>query len=219
MPTRFDHIVVGAASLAQGAQYVEAELGVHIPEGGEHPNMGTHNCLMQLGDGGFLEVIAPNPEGSAPEQPRWFGLDDPFVQAALNEEPRLLTWVVSTSDLARSLSQSAFPFGEASPMRRGDLRWRFGLPEDGRLLAGGLAPYLIEWPADGSPAGDMADMECRLEVLELHHPYPAWLSRVLASIGADECAEVNATETHCAPFMRARIDTPAGPRVLSSRTT
>ena len=60
--TKIDHLVVGAANLSAGVEYVNRLLGVDIPYGGEHEKMGTHNHIMQLGSRLFLEVIAINPQ-------------------------------------------------------------------------------------------------------------------------------------------------------------
>jgi hypothetical protein len=94
MQTQIDHLVVGAANLAQGVSYVKECLGVDIPYGGVHETMGTHNHLMQIGNNSFLEVIAINPAGDPVEHPRWYGLDDPFVRQQILVQPTLLTWVV-----------------------------------------------------------------------------------------------------------------------------
>ena len=58
---RLDHIVIAAASLAQGGDFLRELLGVDIPAGGAHDAMGTHNLLMQLGEDRYLEVIAIDP--------------------------------------------------------------------------------------------------------------------------------------------------------------
>jgi hypothetical protein len=68
---RFDHLVIGAASLAQGVDWVEAELGVTLPPGGTHPRMGTHNRLTAVGPASFLEIIAVDPAAEPPPRPRW----------------------------------------------------------------------------------------------------------------------------------------------------
>ena len=99
MLTRLDHLVVAAASLEEGRAYVADRLGVDVPVGGEHRMMGTHNRVMTLGDGVYLEIIAINPELDAPDVPRWFGLDDPAVRVSIAASPRLLTWAVNTDDL------------------------------------------------------------------------------------------------------------------------
>ena len=70
MDTKIDHLVIGAESLIQGVEYVKSCLGVEMPFGGVHVKMGTHNHLMRLGDGIFLEIIAINPEIDPPNRPR-----------------------------------------------------------------------------------------------------------------------------------------------------
>ena len=54
-----DHIVIGAATLRQGADWVERHLGARPSGGGVHEGAGTHNLLLGLGSGCYLEVIAP----------------------------------------------------------------------------------------------------------------------------------------------------------------
>jgi hypothetical protein len=150
--TAIDHLVVAAETLEQGVDYIQHTLGVDIPFGGEHPKMGTHNRLMQLGDALFLEVIAINPNAPAPKQPRWFGLDDAYVRRSLEDGPALLAWVVNTDNIKSLMQKARFDFGQPEPISRGNLSWYFGLPDDGRLLAGGMLPYLIEWQSYQDPA-------------------------------------------------------------------
>ena len=214
--TGFDHLVIGAASLSEGVAYVKKTLGVDIPAGGEHPLMGTHNHLMKLSDSSFLEVIAINPTAPPPERPRWFGLDDASVRSQL-AQPRLLTWVVNTPDLARLQTQTSFEFGQPTKVSRGDLSWQFAIPDDGRLLAGGILPYLIQWEVDGHPARGMVDLDCSLEGLELHHPYPEWLGGILKAIDADTFVIVQPLTGNAAPFIKASIATPMGIKTLSSK--
>ena len=85
-----DHIVVAAATLERGEDYVEARLGARPRRGGRHVAMGTHNSLLKLGDRVYLEVIAIDPEGTTPARPGWFGLDAPPTMAILREGPRLI---------------------------------------------------------------------------------------------------------------------------------
>ena len=101
---RLDHLVVMADTLAQGAAWCEATLGVAAAPGGEHPLFGTHNRLLTIESPAFplayLEIIAINPEATGDRQTgaaglkRWFDMDD----AALREQvrahgPRLIHWV------------------------------------------------------------------------------------------------------------------------------
>ena len=65
-----DHLVIGAASLAQGTAWCEATFGVVPGPGGVHPLMGTHNRLLSIGTEAFpnayLEIIAIDPEAAPP---------------------------------------------------------------------------------------------------------------------------------------------------------
>lgn len=216
MRNAIDHLVIGASSLEQGVQYVRETLGVEIPFGGVHKTMGTHNHLMRLGGEVFLEVIAVNLQGEAALQPRWYGLDDPYVQAQIARQPALLTWVVNTSNLPALLRSVDMDFGVSTAVSRGALSWLFGLPRDGRLLAAGMLPYLIEWKTDAHPSHKMAELGCTLESLEINHPNPDWLSGQLKSVAADGLVAVADAGHLSRPALRARINTPSGIKTLCS---
>lgn len=216
MQTGIDHIVIGAGNLKQGVDYVRNCFGVDIPHGGVHSRMGTHNHLMQLGDGVFLEVMAINHEIEPPNRPRWYGLDDPFIRQQIELQPALLTWVVNTGNINALIRQANFSLGKAELISRGELSWYFGLPDDGRLLAGGMLPYAIEWLTDRHPSAHMADLGCRLDRLEIHHPHTAWLRSALASIGALDLVKIGALPKNQAPYLTASVSTPLGIKELYS---
>jgi len=218
--TQLDHLVIGASTLAAGVAYVRDTLGVEIPQGGEHPLMGTHNHLMRLGTDLFLEVITSNPNAPTPKRPRWYGLDDPFVQAQIAQQPKLLTWVVNTPDIIALQKHSSFSFGNPTPVSRGDLTWHFGIPDDGRLLAGGLLPYMIQWHTTAHPAQHMADRGCTLHKLTLNTPHHTWIETVLGEIGALDLVELNQIKDSAgrvvgSPHITAEIMTPTGLKTLS----
>lgn len=217
MNTRLDHIVIGAANLEQGVKYIRESLGIDVPPGGEHFHMGTHNHLMQLGNEMFLEVMAINPKAAAPNRPRWFGLDDPFVKTELERQPRLLTWVVNTPDIALLQQQSKFNFGAIASMNRGDIEWLITVPDDGNLPGAGMLPTLIEWGNDFHPSDRYPDLGCSLQRLEIHHPNLDWLKSILESIGANQCVELFSLPANVAPYLVASIETPSGLKELSSK--
>ena len=207
---RLDHIVVAAASLQQGVDYLGEQLGVDIPKGGFHQTMGTHNHLMQLGDDIYLELIAIDPAAAAPAHPRWFALDQELQRAALRRQPRLITWVMNTPDIQGLAAAIDFDIGKPTALSRDDLHWEIALPDDGRLLAGGLLPYCIQWHSSPHPAGGMADLGCRLESLAIHHNRPAWIAARLAALGADHLADVVELTDSEAPYLAAGIRTANG---------
>ncbi len=75
MKTTIDHLVIVATDLDTGCAFVTDALGVALQPGGVHSRMGTHNRLLHLGPGLYLEVIAVDPSAIRPDRARWFGLD------------------------------------------------------------------------------------------------------------------------------------------------
>jgi hypothetical protein len=163
-----DHIVIGAATLEQGADHVERLLGIRPLPGGVHEGAGTHNLLLGLGPECYLEVIAPDPDQPEPEGPRLFGLDDPGLWQQLEARPALLAWVARTSALdalvARLGPQRMSP---VRAMSRGDLSWRIAEPPAGQDFDG-LLPAMIEWKRQGA-AGRLPDSGWRLVAVKGEH--------------------------------------------------
>lgn len=210
----FDHLVIGAASLAQGVAWAEAALGVVVPPGGAHPLMGTHNRLTALGPTSYLEIIAVDPAAPPPTRPRLFALDDPAMRARLERSPRLIAWVAGTDDIGDSLATACAAganLGRAVAMTRGDLAWQLSIPDDGGLPENGTLPALIQWRTGPHPAARMTDLGLRLETLELRHPEPAKIDGVLGAIGAGHLAASVRAE---GPGLRAVLRTAAGDRLV-----
>ncbi|WP_226738773.1 VOC family protein [Microvirga lenta] len=185
-----DHIVIGARTLEEGVSYIRDVLEVTIPPGGKHPLMGTHNCLMKIGAGTFLEVIATDPASPKPPRPRWFALDEEAQQARIQERPRIIAWVAGTRTLSAHLSTSPTDMGRPIGLSRGGLTWRIGIRDDGSLPEQGLLPVLIEWPSGENPSSQMAEFGIRLERLRLHSPRPAALSDALHGIRSRDLVEI-----------------------------
>jgi hypothetical protein len=201
-----DHLTVAALTIEQGVAHVQRALGVAVPFGGAHPLMGTHNHLMRLGDGIFLEIIAPDP-AVTPQRTRWFSLDDPLMRASLKSAPRLIHWVARVPDLALALREIEADLGEAVPLTRDAHSWLISVPRNGSMPFEGAFPTLIEWPAGPHPSTRMADLGCRLEQLSIVHPEGDRLSMALAPVMADDRVVV---ETGTAIQLRATIRTPNG---------
>ena len=201
--SHIDHLVVTAASLEEGVEYVRRELGVTPQSGGEHARMGTHNRLLKLGEKLYLEVIAANPGAPAPGRPRWFQLDEPESVGA----PRLAAWV-ARCDFIHALAPASL--GKIETMSRGSFRWLITTPEDGQLPLQGIAPALIQWLSDSHPADTLEDPGCSLVRFEGFHPRPESVTGVLSTIGFEGEFPVSPGE----PALVALIRTPHGPRRL-----
>lgn len=170
MKLALDHLVVAAATLLEGVAQVERLLGVEMSPGGQHLFMGTHNAVLRLGDDCYLEVIAIDPTLPAPPRPRWFGLDDPALQASLAKSPRLIHWVVRTDDIVAAQAMAPDILGPVVAASRGSLDWKITIPHTGALPGDGAYPTLIEWPNEDHIAGKMEDRACSLLELAVLHP-------------------------------------------------
>ncbi len=221
MTWALDHLVVAARSLDEGTAWCEAEFGITPGPGGEHRLMGTHNRLLGIGSAlfprAYLEVIAIDPRAAAPARARWFDLDQPALQQALAAGPALIHWVARCDAIDAevvALRGRGIERGEVLPAERttprGTLRWRISVRPDGRRLADGALPTLIEWgsvhPADAMPASGVV-----LERLALKGLPAAARARLPAGV-------VPAFGAHTAPLV-ATLATPRGAVRLESPGT
>ncbi|MBE7420545.1 MAG: VOC family protein [Ideonella sp.] len=189
MTARIDHLVIVAASLEQGSRWCEATLGATPVAGGRHALMGTHNRLLAIGSEPFpdcyLEIIAIDPEAPSPARPRWFGIDEPALRAAVREQPRLVHAVARTrmvEMLRWGLINCGLNPGTLQAMQRdtphGTLKWRLTLRDDGRTDCGGALPTLIEWQQGAHPCERLPPSGVALRSLALRG-VPAQAIKVL----------------------------------------
>ena len=139
-----DHIAVLAETLEEAAGHVESALGLPLVPGGKHEHFGTHNRLLGLGGGLYIEAIAIDPASPPPPFPRWFGLDAFYGGARLDK------WICRVDDLQAALEKLPVA-GRPVRLARGALEWSMAVPEDGMLPFDGLFPALIEWHSPVPP--------------------------------------------------------------------
>jgi Glyoxalase-like domain len=168
---QLDHIAVIAPTLKDGMLWVRDCLGVMPGMGGQHPQMGTHNLLLRLGEDAFLEIIAIDPNAPTPAHPRWFGLDATDDLARHWQAGRRLRGMVARTDHLEALA-AVDPGLHGQPMRltRGTRSWLFAVRADGALPAGGAVPHLMDWGAQGPAGPTLPDVGCRLLSLVLETP-------------------------------------------------
>src|SRR5690348_5189500 len=153
---RVDHLIYAAPDLAVAVADLEDRFGVRAQPGGKHIGLGTHNALLALGPGTYLEIIAPDPGQPAPSTPRPFGVDDAT-------SGKLAGWAITCDDLDGAVTQTrshGYDPGEPSAGQRVGpsgtvLRWRGTRVAP---AAGGLVPFLIYWgdtehPSRSAPSG------------------------------------------------------------------
>src|SRR5947208_1748815 len=111
--TGVDHILLGVPDLQSGMKAFERATGVQPVYGGRHPGRGTENALLSLGDGIYLELIAPQPHPD--------GTSDLLREVAALKEPALVGWAAHTSNIAalrERLIRDGFTASELRPGSR-----------------------------------------------------------------------------------------------------
>jgi hypothetical protein len=199
-----DHIAVAGISLAAATDHVAQSLGVPLQPGGQHAVFHTHNTLLGLDDGLYLEAIAINPDAPVPDRARWFDLD------RFSGAPRLTNWICRCDDLDAALAALPEGFGAPVSLSRGDLRWRMAVPATGILPFDNCAPALIEWEGTAHPAPLLTPSACRLTELYISHPQAYVLQALLAPFLTDK----RLTFASGSAALRATFDTAKGRSVL-----
>jgi hypothetical protein len=213
--SRIDHLVIAAASLADGVAWCRETLGIEPGPGGEHALMGTHNRVFRIATQqyprAYFEIIAINAAAQAPSRMRWFDLDDENLRAAVERGPRLIHFVASTNDgrgALGALSKLGIDRGPLIAAERataaGMLRWKISVRDDGQRLFDGDLPTLIEW-GDVHPCDAMPESGVTLQFLRAMHPDSPSLRAAYDAIGLQD-VEVQAGPAN----LVATLSTPKG---------
>ena len=218
-PLQLDHLVIAARTLEEGASFIAAKLGVETSEGGPHPLMRTHNRLLNLWGGAYLEVIAIDPAAAAAtdsQRPRLFALDDPALLKRLETGPQLVHWV-ARAERPRLLTrwQAQYPdrIAPVVAMSRGTNSWNLTVPEDGSFPAwqgsgDGLLPSLIQWDTARHPSASLPETGIAVKSLTGFHPRAHSLLEQMAWLGASHLMNVEVTQG--APVLVAEFELPDG---------
>lgn len=198
MTYQLDHIAIGCTDLTDGVAWVENRLGVSLQMGGQHAHFGTHNRLLGLADGLYLEVIAKNPMTPV-DCPTWFDLDN------FTGPPRLANWICRSADVEKAQAITGRPVA----LTRDNLHWQLTVPDDGSLPMQGGYPSLLKW-GDGitPPSGSLPDSGVRLTQWQVWHPHADWLRETI-----DLDTDIVSFHTGDHGF-RAHFDTPSGSCIL-----
>ena len=175
-----DHLVYAVPELTSAVEDLHRLLGVRAASGGRHVGFGTHNALLGLGPGAYLELIAPDPSQPIPPVSQFIGF---------GTEPRLAGWAVRTCDIdgqvagARAAGFDPGPILEMSRERPDGvtLAWRLTWPLG---EGGGLIPFLIDWRDSPHPSAT-APEGVTLRSLVIEHPEPQLLLPVLRALDVD----------------------------------
>jgi len=194
-----DHLVYGVPNLERAIGDFEERLGVAPVFGGRHEGLGTHNAILPLANETYLELIASDPDGPVPNQPRPFGLDT-------LHRSRLVTWAARSRSIETDVEcarERGFDPGLVLPVSRKDpngetLHWKLTLRRE--PFGDGLVPFLIDWgdsrhpaAATTTPTGNKRGVDeddrplprCRLSGFSALHPDPESVQAALVALGVE----------------------------------
>jgi len=172
---QIDHILIGINDLDQGIAEFEKATGVRPVYGGKHPS-GTHNALISLGAGRYLEIIANQPNASD-----WVELN-----AFRHLTP--VGWAISTTDVGATRAQLAASGLATNEPRAGSrvtlsgstLSWNtFSLLEETEE-----APFFIAWSSDSPHPSTTSPSGCNLVKWQVRAPASDSLVRLQGLLGA-----------------------------------
>lgn len=135
-----DHALIAVDDL-DAAMRTFQRLGFHVVRGGQHPNHGTHNALVPLSDGCYLELIGVWDRALASRYPH-----TNRIVEALNNPNRLALFALDADDLdadVQAIRKRGLAISDPVPGERerpdGErVAWRTAHRDDPRL------PFLIE---------------------------------------------------------------------------
>jgi Glyoxalase-like domain len=223
MTTKPDHIVIVAHTLTQGIAWCQATLGITPTVGGQHPLMGTHNRIFKIETAAYptayFEIIAIDPSLPPPaaNQARWFGMDNPALQARVRQTPELVHFVASTTTITKNCTALAAlnedvgqPVTGSRATPSGELRWQITVRPDGTPQHGGCLPALIQW-GEIHPSHKLPDSGVALLSLSVRTPQADKLRAAYQAI-ALHGVQVEAGRR----LLTAHLQTPLGPITLCS---
>lgn len=204
-----DHLVLATDSLEAGCAYVSERFGADPEPGGQHLGWGTHNSLLQLGGGTYLEIIAPDPSQPGPERPRPFGLDLPAMRERIAIRPRLVHYLLRTDNIAGARAQLGLDAGQIVEMSRGSLHWKISSRQMTGHADDLLLPSFLDWGDQAPPAERLPARGVTMIALHLRGP-AAYCDR-LAPLRADRRIRIS---EHASAMLAAEFQTPRGWAIL-----
>jgi hypothetical protein len=206
---QIDHLILVVSDLKKGMAEFAERTGVTPVYGGEHPHTFTHNALVALDNGVYLEIIAARPDAVAkPAEAA------EMAQFRSYQQLTPLAWVLRSrnSEMTRNKLKSAgFAVSENEPGSR--------VKPDASLLAWNLFsiekldyPFFIEWSVQSRHPSASSPVAGRLRSFKIHTPQHELLRKL------DQTLELglNIESADQADFSFV-LDTPRGPVEFASK--
>ncbi len=176
---RIDHIILAIEDLNQGMQQFEEITGLKPVYGGEHPNSDTHNAIVALKDGIYLEILAPKE-----------GLDSlpAFFQGMNTLTP--IGFALNTDDIvlldqrlkALQFSTDGIQDGSRTTPSGLQLSWQLLMSNE---PAFSMNPFFIHWSPESEHPSVSDNVSCELDALHLTSPFGTTIKQILEVCQSD----------------------------------
>ncbi len=161
---QIDHIVLAVKELESGVRQFEEKTGVKPIYGGSHPDRDTHNALVSLEGGIYIEILAPKDD--LVEVPEFFKGFDQLTPVG---------FAISVSDMVNlhervkklGFKTNGIEAGSRHTPEGKLLKWELLLLNDPNLF---MNPFFISWSDDSSHPTKDQSVECTLKTLQFTTP-------------------------------------------------
>lgn len=172
-----DHLILGVDDLIRGMEEFARRTGVTPVKGGVHPGRGTQNALASLGNGIYVEILAPSNEAGTQR-------DSGTMHATLTP----VGWALHTTDLPAVIAGMRAEGVAMSDIRSGararpdgvQLTWQTAAATGDAMDA---APFFIHWGTGTPHPSTQSPVGCRFKSASLGETRPAPLSKFLSTVG------------------------------------
>lgn len=203
-----DHLVYTTPHFHQTIQQIETQFGIPPTYGGKHLEQGTHNALLNLGNGCYFEILAIDPDNKKIPAPRWMGVD-------LVQSPTLTRWAIKSEELLRDAEILKAINPELAKTKTGMrersdgtiLNWELSIPLPSPEIE--AIPFLLDWKDSPHPTGTLPQ-HCELINFYVEHPQPEEIRAVFKKLNTKVKVEQG-----IALKLIAEIMTPNGKIILS----
>ncbi len=164
-----DHIVYAVPDLHEAVEDFRKLSGVLPVIGGRHLDRGTHNALVNIGNGAYLELIAADTDNRDFTGDRWMGVD-------LIDSPTIVRWSIKSEHInqdavwleKRNPLLSSVVEGSRQTEEGNRLAWKMTLPSPYPMVEG--IPFFTDWSESSFHPCDRLPEESTLLSISISGP-------------------------------------------------
>ena len=207
MYENIDHIVYAVANLERSIEIFTKATGLKVYPGGEHPDWGTHNAIVRIGEQTYLEFIAKKKSSQPVHKQTWMGLD-------LIESDKITRWALASKDVeldAKYLKKynedlATIVIGSRAIDEHKMLNWLMTTVLPSPWVE--PAPFLIDWKKSEHPTAAIPQ-NCSIKSFTIEHAESEVLKKLLEKL---QCP-IEVYTTHSTQ-LKLVLDTPKGEIVI-----